>query len=41
MGRAYGLPIDDQYVQFRAMRMPEDSSVIRKMIQSKFNLTGE
>ena len=36
VGRVYGLPIDDQYVQFRAMRMPEDSSIIKKMIQSKY-----
>ena len=36
VGRAYGLPIDDQYVQFKAMYMPEDSSVIKKMIQSKY-----
>ena len=36
VGRAYGLPVDDQYVQFRAMYMPEDSSVIKKMIQSKY-----
>ena len=38
VGRAYGLPIDDQYVQFRAMRMPEDSSIIKKMIQSKYKI---
>ena len=28
--------IETQYVHFRAMLLPEDSSVIKKMIQSKY-----
>lgn len=36
VGRAYGLPIDDNYVQFKAMKMPKDSSVMKKMILDKY-----
>lgn len=37
VGRAYGLPIDDQYVQFRAMLAPS-SSKIKSMIKEKYKL---
>ena len=37
VGRAYGLPIDDQYVQFRAMLAPS-SSKVKSMIKEKYKL---
>lgn len=37
VGRAYGLPIDDQYVQFRAMLSPS-SSKVKSMIKEKYKL---
>lgn len=40
VGRAYGLPLDEEYVQFRAMYMPDDSEHIENMILSKYNKSG-
>lgn len=37
VGRAYGLPIDDDYVQFRAMLAP-GSSQVKQIIKDKYRL---